>query len=302
MRILITGGAGTVGAAFIRAYSHLHEFAVFSRNEAQQAALKQEFPDVQCYLGNIESLSQLLVAYRKFRPEAVIHAAAVKHIDLAEKNPAQTCRVNVLGSLNVIEAAQLCRIQTTIGISTDKACNASVYGYTKYLMERAFLEANSYDVRFACCRFGNVAKSSGSVIPKWLAMAARKEPLQITDPTMCRLMISQPDAAKLVMRALQEAQFGGGFVMTKKLKQVNILELAKAISRDYVVTGSRAGEKQHEALLMPTEIPYSCVTDEGYIKIGSTLNPDLATRFDAGYDSSCAEQMTPAEIFDLINS
>ena len=302
MRILITGGTGTVGTAIIREYQAEHDFAVISRNEAQHAEFRDAFPDVQCFLGSIENISQLLGAYRKFRPEVVVHAAAVKHIDLAEKNPSQACRVNVLGSLNVIEASQRCGIQTTIGISTDKACNASVYGYTKFLMERTFLEANSYAIRFACCRFGNVAKSSGSVIPKWQLMAAKGEPLQVTDPTMCRLMISQPDAARLVMRAIREAQLGGGFVLTKKLKQVNILALAKRISPDYVVVGSRAGEKQHEALLLPAEIPYSCVSPEGYIKIGHTINRDEATRFDAGYDSSCAEQMTDTEIDDLLFS
>lgn len=300
MRILITGGTGTVGTAFMREFGDKHEFAVLSRNEMLQWAVKKEFPRTHCFLGGVESLDRVLRAYHMFQPAVVIHAAAVKHIDMAEQQPIQTCKVNVLGSLNVIEASTLMQTPTTIAISTDKACSASVYGASKFLMERAFLEADTARAKFAVCRFGNVAKSNGSVIPKWLAAAAKGEPLEVTSPTMCRMMISQPDAAKLIQLAIELAQFRGKFVLLKKLKQVNVLALAKQISDNVVVVGPRPGEKQYETLLTEAEIPYSYVDDHGYVMLRPEMNMDLATRFGGGYSSQSAEEMTDTEIRDLI--
>ncbi len=302
MRALITGGSGTVGLAFIKEYGRLYDFAIYSRSEKMQWEAKQKFPDVTCFLGGIEEQDRLLNAYEKFKPDVVVHAAALKHIDLAEKNPIQACRVNILGTLNVIQASVLTRTRTTIGISTDKACSQSVYGRSKYLMERCFRDANSPAARFACCRFANVAKSNGSVIPKWLEAAARGEKLTITDPAMCRMIISQQDSARLIQKAVVLCGNDGGFVLLKKLKQLNILDLAKQISDNYEVTGARAGEKLHEALLDPAEIPYSQVLSDGYIKLSDTVNTDETTRFSEGYDSATTDRMSEQEIRDLIAS
>lgn len=313
MRILITGGSGTVGQAFIKAYTgspgkpHVagdtHTFAILSRNEKLQWEAKRRFPNTQCFLGGVEDRASLIAVYKKFKPTLVIHAAAVKHIDLADKQPAQTCRVNVLGSMNVVEASQLCETPITIGISTDKACSHSVYGASKYLMERCFLEADTPKTKFVCCRFGNVVKSNGSVIPKWLEAVARGEPLQVTDPTMCRMMISQPAAAAVIWRAIEQLRGGeSGFILTRKLKQVNILDLAKAISDNVEIVGARDGEYRHEALLMPAEIPYSKQLTNGYVAIYKTVNPDASTRFAEGYDSATSERMSHAEIRELIES
>lgn len=303
MRVLITGGSGTVGTAFIAAYAGRYEFAILSRNEKLQWEAKQKFPGITCYLGNVEDFARLMRAYQEFRPDVVIHAAALKHIDLAEQQPIQTCRVNIIGMLNVIEASVLLQTPVTIGISTDKACNSqSVYGWSKYFMERCFMEANTAATKFALCRFANVAKSNGSVIPKWLAAAARGEKLTVTDPAMCRMVISQGDAARLIQKAIELCDTGGGFVLSKQLKQLNILDLAKQISANYEVVGARAGEQLHESLLSAAEIPCSQVLGDGYVRINSSPNPDVATRFDAGYDSRTSERMTEQEIRDLIAS
>lgn len=300
MRVLITGGSGTVGCAFMREYADRHTFAILSRSEKLQWEAQQEFAQLKCYLGGVEDHDAVLRAYDAFQPDIVIHAAAIKHIDLAERQPIQTCRINIVGGINVVAVSKLCRTPITIGISTDKACGQSVYGMSKYLMEKAFLEANTAQTKFALCRFANVAKSNGSVIPKWIEAAKRGEQLTITDPSMCRMMISQPDAARLIHKAIDLCDAGGGFILSKKLKQVNILDLAKAISDNYKVTGVRAGEQQHEALFTPNEIACTELLPDGYIKIGTSPNPRLATRLDSGYDSATAERMTEQEIRDLI--
>ena len=303
MRILITGGTGTVGSAFIREYGQAHEIAVYSRNEKLQWDTKLNFPGVKCYLGSVENLPGLLTAYDQFCPDVVIHAAAMKHVDMAERQPAQTCRVNIVGTLNVIAASKMTRTLVTVGISTDKACGTSVYGMSKYLTERCLLEADSPETRFAACRFGNVAKSNGSVIPRWLEAAAAGKELTVTDPSMCRLMISQPDAARLVLEAVDRCQGSdGGFILTKQLKAVNILDLAKQISPKYSVIGRRDGESQHESMIKESELPYTRQFPDGYIRIGDTVNEDVSTRCVSGYDSATAERMTEQEIRTLLDS
>lgn len=300
IRILITGGSGTVGSAFIREYRDRYQFAVLSRNEQLSAKFSQEFPEVPCYLANVDNREQLFHVYEKVRPNAVIHAAAIKHINLAELQPIQASTVNVTGSLNVIAASQRFDVPVTIGISTDKACNStSVYGLTKLLMEKCFLEANTPTNCFAVCRFANVAHSNGSVIPLWLAAAAKGEKLKITNPDMARMIFSQADAARLVHAAIRQAQHGGGFILSKLLKQVNILDLAKTISDNYEVIGPRPGEKAHEDLISAAEAPYTELLADGYVRINTCRNTN-GTGLNGAYNSQNAPKMTAEELRELV--
>ena len=142
MKVLITGGTGTVGKALIS--QNDNEYVSISRNEENIANLKRLFPYVKCYVGNVEDEGLLLRVFKEVKPDVVIHSAAMKHVDLMEMNPIAGCNVNVRGSLNVVQASLINDVPITVGISTDKACMAeSVYGASKYLMERVFMNTNT---------------------------------------------------------------------------------------------------------------------------------------------------------------
>ena len=174
-KIIITGGSGTIGKAFIKNFPQ-YKYYNISRNENFIADLTRGYPHVENYVGNIEDKDFLIRTFKKIKPDIVIHTAAMKHINIAEENPIQACNVNVIGSLNVIHASIAANVPVTIGISTDKACSSeSVYGDTKSLMEKCFMEANTKQNKFALCRFANVAHSNGSVLPFWLNLKKQKQ-------------------------------------------------------------------------------------------------------------------------------
>jgi FlaA1/EpsC-like NDP-sugar epimerase len=300
MKILITGGTGTVGKAYIKNYYDKHEFINVSRDEGNIADLKREYPDVTSYLGNIEDKGFLLRVFKDVKPDAVIHSAAMKHIDLMETNPISGCNINVMGSLNVVEASIINDIHVTVGISTDKACLAeSVYGASKYLMERVFMNSNNDNNRFSLTRFANVAHSNGSVLPFWLKLKKEGKPLKLTDPNMNRLIFTQDDAADLIRRAIQWTfHNGGGFIKSYKMKCVNMLDLAKAISDDIEIVGKRPGEKTDEDLISKNEINRTYLYgDDIHIRMEENLGDN---KLDVPYNSKSAERMTEEEIKELI--
>ena len=300
MKILITGGSGTVGKAYIKNYYDAHEFINVSRNEKNITELKRDHPRVTSYLGNIEDKGFLLRVFKDVKPDVVVHSAAMKHVDLMETNPISGCNINVIGSLNVIEASIINNIPITIGISTDKACLAeSVYGASKYLMERVFMNSNNDDNRFALTRFANIAHSSGSVLPFWLKLKKEGNPLKLTDPKMNRLIFTQDNAADLIDRAINWALlYSGGFVKSYKMKSVNMLDLAKAVSDDIEIIGKRPGEKTNEDLISKNEINRTYIYDND-IHIRMEKNPNQ-NKLKVPYNSQSAEKMTLAEIKELI--
>ena len=301
-RVLITGGSGTIGRAFIRNYyNDFISFYSLSRNENAQVELSRDYPKIPLqFLGNIEDKLTVYRAFEEIKPDIVIHAAAVKHINLAEEQPIHTCNVNIIGSMNVIEAAIRTDVPTVVAISTDKACSsASVYGDTKSLMERCFLEANTNRNRFSVCRFANVAHSNGSVLPFWLKMKSQGKQISLTDPKMNRLMFTQTDAARLIHRTIKYTEKnGGGFVSSYKMKCVNMLDLAKVISEDVVIVGKRPGEKTDEDLIAEHELPYTYVRGND-IHIRMEKN-EGDNKLDVPYNSKSAEKMTPKEIKELV--
>ena len=301
-RVLITGGSGTIGRAFIRNYyNDFISFYSLSRNENSQVELSRDYPKIPFQvLGNIEDKLTVYRAFEEIKPDIVIHAAAVKHINLAEEQPIHTCNVNIIGSINVIEAAIRTDVPTVVAISTDKACSsASVYGDTKSLMERCFLDANTTRNRFSVCRFANVAHSNGSVLPFWLKMKSQGKQITLTDPKMNRLMFTQTDAARLIHRTIKYTEKnGGGFVSSYKMKCVNMLDLAKVISEDVVIVGKRPGEKTDEDLIAEHELPYTYVRGND-IHIRMEKN-EGDNKLDVPYNSKSAEKMTPKEIKELV--
>ena len=300
-KVFITGGTGTVGRAFIDKYYNEYKFYSFARNEKQQVSLKRAYPKVEIIIGGIENKPLLRNEINKSCPDIIIHAAALKHVDTAEKQPSQAVLSNIIGSYNVIESAIECGVNLTVGISTDKACSPdSIYGQTKYIMERMFMEANTHTNKFVCCRFGNVAWSNGSVIPFWLSLDQEKKPLPLTDPTMTRLMFSKDEAATLIKDTIQFSNKEGGFICSKKMKTVQMVELAAIISDQVDIVGCRPGEKLYEDLISKKEIPFTYV-NEDYIFIKRVANPDISGRLGEMLSSRNAEKMSEVEMIDLVN-
>jgi len=299
MKILITGGTGTVGKSLIK--QNDNEYISISRNEENITNLKREYPNVKCYVGNIEDKSLLLRVFKDVKPDAVVHAAAMKHIDLMEENPIAGCNVNVVGSLNVVEASIINDVPITIGVSTDKAClSESVYGASKYLMERVFMNSNNDNgSRFALTRFANVAHSNGSVLPFWLKLKTEGKPLKLTDPNMNRLIFTKEDAASLINRTIDfTRENGGGFVKSYKMKCVNMLDLAKVISDDIEVVGKRPGEKTDEDLISEREISNTFIYgDDIHIRMEKNEGNN---KLSEPYNSASAEKMTKEEMEKLV--
>ena len=298
MKVLITGGTGTVGQAIIK--QNDNEYISISRNEENITNLKRLYPNVKCYVGNIEDEALLLRVFKEVKPDVVIHAAAMKHIDLMETNPIAGCNVNVMGSLNVVQASLINDVPITIGVSTDKACMAeSVYGASKYLMERVFMNTNTDENRFSLTRFANVAHSAGSVLPFWLKLKKEGNPLKLTDPNMNRLIFTKEDAASLINRTIDfTKENGGGFVKSYKMKCVNMLDLAKVISDDIEVVGKRPGEKTDEDLISEREISRTFIYGDD-IHIRMEKNKDN-NKLSEPYNSASAEHMTKEEIEKLV--
>ena len=298
MKVLITGGTGTVGKAVIK--QNDNEYINVSRNEEKIVELKREFPEVKSYVGNIEDKGLLLRVFKDVKPDVVIHAAAMKHIDLMETNPIAGCNINVMGSLNVVEASVINDVPITIGVSTDKAClSESVYGASKYLMERVFMNSNNDTNRFSLTRFANVAHSNGSVLPFWLKLKQEGKPLKLTDPDMNRLIFTQEDAANLINRTIKfTKENGGGFVKSYKMKCVNMLDLAKFISDDVQIIGKRPGEKTDEDLISEREITRTYIHgNDIHIKMKENQGDNKLTE---PYNSKSAPKMTTSEMGDLV--
>ena len=298
MKVLITGGTGTVGKALIK--QNDNEYINVSRNEENIAELKREHPEVKSYVGNIEDKGLLLRVFKDVKPDVVIHSAAMKHIDLMETNPIAGCHINVMGSLNVVEASIINDIPITIGVSTDKACLAeSVYGASKYLMERVFMNSNNDTNRFALTRFANVAHSNGSVLPFWLKLKEEGKSLKLTDPNMNRLMFTQKDAADLINRTIDFTRDnGGGFVKSYKMKCVNMLDLAKFISEDVKIIGKRPGEKTNEDLISKKEVSRTYLYgDDIHIRMEDNQDDNKLIE---PYNSKTAPNMSEDEMSELV--
>lgn len=300
-KILITGGAGTVGTAFIKKYYQDYEFFNLSRNETHISELKNNFPKVKSFISDVCNLEHLISIFEKVKPDLVIHAAALKHINLAEENPTKTVEINIDGSLNVIKASIRAQVPITVGVSTDKACDPdSVYGYTKRMMERMFMEHHNEKTKFVCTRFANVANSNGSVIPFWKNLSKQGEPLKLTSTQMNRLMFSKEASAELIHNACEFSEsMEKPFILSNIMKTVNMLGLAKTMSDKINLVGLRPGEKLNETLVSERELPYTKVhKDLVFIFNDVTLDPKDNLKNE--HSSLTAEKMSTEELKKLI--
>lgn len=274
--ILLTGGTGSFGRAFIKFLLEKKDFKgiirVYSRDEFKQYQLQQEYPDdlrLRFFIGDVRDKDRL--ARSMSGADIVVHAAALKQIVVAEYNPFEVVKTNVFGSQNVIEAALDAGVKKALLISSDKAVHPiNLYGATKMVAEKIFIQGNVYSgekkTTFSACRYGNVLGSRGSVVPLFLEQK-EKGTLTITHKDMTRFWITLPQAAEFVWMSLSKMQ--GGEIFIPKLPSVKILDLARAIAPRASIryTGIRAGEKIHEELIAQEESLYSRELREQYLII-----------------------------------
>lgn len=255
--IIITGGTGSFGRAYTR---HLLDntdcarIVIFSRSEHAQAQMAREFGTDRCryFIGDVRDRVRLRRAFDGC--EVVVHAAALKRIEVGEYNPQEMVKTNVLGTMNVVEAAQDAGCDRVVGISSDKAWRpVSPYGYSKALAEAILLNANNTvdkDVgpKFSVVRYGNVAGSAGSVIPKWREILARNPhaELEITDPECTRFWMLMEEAVALVHKAVMTSPRK---LVVPKLPAFRVGDLAFALGGCRTRhTGLPAWEKRHEGM------------------------------------------------------
>jgi len=256
--ILVTGGTGSFGKAFLERVLGNHEprrVVIFSRDELKQYEMKQQWgddPRVRFFLGDIRDLDRLTVALHGV--DVVIHAAALKQVDTAEYNPMEYVKTNILGSENVIQAAMAAGVKKVIALSTDKASSpVNLYGATKLTADKLFVTSNHYSfargTSSAVVRYGNVLGSRGSVIPFFRNLANVGAPLPITDRRMTRFWITLPQAVDFVISCL--ADMTGGELYVPRIPSMNIADLAEAIGPGLPLqeVGIRPGEKLHEEMI-----------------------------------------------------
>jgi UDP-N-acetylglucosamine 4,6-dehydratase/5-epimerase len=255
--ILVTGGTGSFGRAFIRRVLESHRPArvvVFSRDELKQYEMAQTFqsPAMRFFLGDVRDRERLNRALSGI--QIVIHAAALKQVPAAEYNPIECIKTNVMGAENLINACIDEKVRKVIALSTDKAVNpVNLYGATKLCSDKLFVAANHLagagGTRFSVVRYGNVIGSRGSVVPFFKQFRDSGKKLPITDPEMTRFWIQLADGAAFVDRCL--GLMRGGEIFIPKIPSMKITDLARAISADsdHEIVGIRPGEKLHELLL-----------------------------------------------------
>ena len=262
--ILITGGTGSLGKqltkTILERWPLVKRLVILSRDEQKQFQMNQEFSEhkyiaMRYFIGDIRDYDRLVRAFEGI--EYVIHAAAMKHVHIAEYNPMECVKTNVLGAENVINAALATGVKNVVALSTDKAAAPiNLYGATKLCSDKLFVAANNIrgtrDIKFSVVRYGNVMGSNGSVIPFFLS---RKKTgvLPITDATMTRFNISLQEGADMVLHAMETAW--GGEIFVPKIPSYKLTDVAEAIGPEckHEIVGIRPGEKIHEEMITSSD-------------------------------------------------
>lgn len=280
-RVLVTGGTGSFGRAFVRRvlerWPDVERLIVYSRDELKQVEMAQDFcedryPAMRYFIGDVRDKERLARAMEGI--DIVIHAAALKHVPVAEYNPFEAVKTNVIGGQNVIETAMDAGVKRVVALSTDKAAAPiNLYGATKLCSDKLFVAANNYrgmrDIRFSVVRYGNVMGSRGSVIPFFLRQRAEGF-LPITDERMTRFNITLEEGVDLVLLALERTW--GGELYVPKIPSYRITDVAEAVAPGIgtEVVGIRPGEKLHEDLITETDALNTVEFDDYYVILPST--------------------------------
>jgi UDP-N-acetylglucosamine 4,6-dehydratase len=287
--ILVTGGTGSFGKAFIKTVLERYQprrVIVYSRDELKQYEMAGEYssPAMRFFIGDVRDRDRLTKSFEDV--DYVVHAAALKHVPIAEYNPMECIRTNVNGAENVIDAALQCGVARVVALSTDKAANPiNLYGATKLASDKLFVAANNtvgrHPTRFSVVRYGNVVGSRGSVVPLFRRLLAEgAKELPVTDPRMTRFWISLRQGVDFVLKAFERMY--GGEIFVPKIPSSRIVDLAEAIAPGVKqkVIGIRPGEKLHE-IMCPRDDSHLTLEFSGHFVIQPTISfvdhPDYAS-------------------------
>ena len=262
--ILITGGTGSFGQAFVRRvltnWPDVKRIVIYSRDEQKHFQMSQafppsEFPQLRFFIGDVRDGERLKMAMHEI--DYVIHAAAMKHVPIAEYNPMECIKTNIMGAENVINACLQVGVKKVVALSTDKAAAPiNLYGATKLVSDKLFIAANNIrgwnPITFSVVRYGNVMGSNGSVIPFFL-QKRKENRLPITDVNMTRFNITLSDGVDMVLHALETAW--GGEIFVPKIPSYKVVDVAEAIGPECEkpVIGIRPGEKIHEEMITDSD-------------------------------------------------
>ena len=316
-KILITGGTGSLGTALIKKIleTNVETIRIFSRDEWKQVKMQSEISDkrLRFLIGDIRDKDRLSRALEDI--DIVIHAAALKQMPVAEYNPFEAVKTNIIGTENLIESCLDNNVETVLGIGTDKAvAPVNTYGATKFLMERLFISANFYKgnhkVKFLCVRYGNVLGSRGSIVPVFVNQIKNNKKISVTDPNMTRFNITMNEALELIFRALKNGK--GGEVFVPKLKAYKVGDMKDAIIQalnakdESEQISIRPGEKIHESLISFDELRNTFETEDDYIIVDKQLQngfkDDLKqTSLKKQYSSDMVETISKSDLIELLN-
>jgi len=272
--ILITGGTGSLGKALtqyiFKNHPDISRLVIFSRDEQKQFQMAQDYPpekypQIRFFIGDVRDKDRLIRAMKGI--DYVIHAAAMKHVHIAEYNPDECIATNVVGAQNVVHACLETTVQRVVALSTDKACAPiNLYGATKLTSDN--IKGNN-PIRFSVVRYGNVMGSNGSVIPFFIKKK-KEGKLPITDPNMTRFNISLTEGVEMVIHALEHAW--GGEIFVPKIPSYRITDVATAVGPncEQVIVGIRPGEKVHEEMITSSDSFYTYDLGKYYTIIPST--------------------------------
>jgi UDP-N-acetylglucosamine 4,6-dehydratase len=277
--ILITGGTGSFGKKFTKMILKKYKpnkIIIFSRDELKQYEMSQDYNHkcMRYFIGDVRDANRLKKAMSEV--DYVIHAAALKHVPIAEYNPMECIKTNIDGAQNVIDAAIENRVKKVIALSTDKAANpVNLYGATKLVSDKLFVAANNLvgkrDISFAVVRYGNVLGSRGSVVPYFQKLISNgAKSLPITDEKMTRFMITLEQGVDFVLKNFERMK--GGEIFVPKIPSMKIVDLATAMAPNlpHEIVGIRPGEKLHE-IMCPSDDSHLTIEFDDHFVIGPTI-------------------------------